>query len=790
MVGNYCKTAWRNLSRNKIYSLLNLTGLSVGLAVSFLLLLYVNHEFTYDHHNEKLADIFQVYTNHTTNNEISTGSATPVKVADVLKKDFPEVVQSAVALPLGKKVFTQQKQPVRLETFAASASFASIFTFHFIEGNLQSAFSQVNAIILTRAAAEKLWGRQTAIGKVIKYNNDKLVTVGAIIENLPANASIQFEAFLPWECYLTIEPWLTNDDWYNYNYNTYLLLKPETNITAFNQKLKNVIHTYDAGIKDNHLFAYPFSRTHLYNEFENGIPSGGRIGTVRLFLVMALAILLIACINFMNLSTARSGTRAREIGVRKVLGSPRSTLIAQFLSESLLLAFISLLLAIVLVTMLLPVFNTLVHLQLSIPYHNPYMWLTALAITCLTALLAGSYPAFFLSSFRPVKVLKGYLTHPAGQASLRPRQMLVVTQFSFSVCLILSSIIIFKQIHHVQNRPLGYQHNGLIELPAEGHLLTGFEAFRHKAIQAGAITDGAITGNGINYGAGSTWGVKWPGQLPGEEKIYINQMAVTYHFVSTFGLQLTAGRDFSTGSPSDTDGMLINEAAVKMLRLKNPLNQPVQWQGKERRIKGVVKDFSINNPFDLAKPMLIGFQKDWSANITLRLNAQQPVSESLNKLQAIYKKFNPEYPFDYQFTDAIFAEKFRNETIMGTLATSFTAIAVIISCLGLFGLATFSAERRRKEMGIRKILGATATSIWINLSAEFILLVIISFVIGAVVSGYIMNSWLLQYAYHTTLSIWVFAATIALALLICLVTVSFQALRTANTSLVKSLRAE
>ena len=788
MIRNYFKTAWRNLAGNRFYSLINITGLGVAMTACFILLLYVYFEVSFDRHNEKLDRIYKVYTNFRNNDEWSTGRHTPVQVADVLKEDFPVVEEAAVAYGPGKMLFSVDDRQVRLETLAASASLSGIFTFRFLPGSPQHIPADASSVVISRSAAKRLFGNENVIGRTLKHKNKYLLKVAAVVEDLPANSSLQFEALIPWEVLVAEEPSIKEQGWYNYSFITYLLTKENADIAALNKEVGGILLRYDKN-KNNKLFIYPFADTHLYDEFKNGLPEGGRIRLVRLMLIMAGGILLIGCINFMNMSTARSLKRAREVGVRKAVGAPRKLLIAQFLGESMLTAAIAFVFALVLTIALLPAFNSLLQLKLSVPYGSPAAWLIVTGVIVFTGFIAGSYPAFFLSSFRPVKVLKGGITG-AGRASVRPRQALVVVQFSFAICLILSSIMIYRQVQHVKNRPLGYDNRGLIEFSPEGSLYRNFEAFRREAINASAIVDGTLSASGINESFGSTWGVTWPGQLPGEEKLMISQMAATYHFISTMGLTLTQGRDFSEAYPSDSAAIILNEAAVKMMRLEQPLGQTLKWQGADRHVVGVVKDFSYNNPFDLSKPIVIGFRKDWVENVTLKLNPGLPVSESLAKLDQLLKKINPGYPFDYRFTDEIFAEKFRAEQMLGSLAFAFTLLSVLISCLGLFGLATFSAEQRQKEIGIRKVLGASIGSIWLSLSGEFAGLVGIAFIIGAAASGYVMKQWLMKYEYHTNVSPAVLIATLVLVLLICMLTVSFQAVRVAVANPMRSLRAE
>ncbi|SDE14504.1 ABC transporter permease [Niabella drilacis] len=788
MIRNYLKTAWRNLIRNRLYGGLNITGLGIAMAACFILLLYVYHEFSYDRHNEKLDRIYQVYTNFKNNNEITTGKSTPVGVARVAKQDFPQVEEAAVTAAQGERLFGSGDRVFRLETLAASLSFFNIFSFSFLQGTPSALLKDQASVVLTRSSAVKLFGRIDVVGETIQYNKEHPLQVAAVIDDLPINASVRFDALIPWNTFLGMEQWVKEEAWYNYSFNSYILAKEHTDVRALNSAFDKMLLRMDHN-KDNNLFLFPFSKAYLYDAFKNGIQAGGRIEYVRLFLILALCILVTGCINFMNMSTARSIKRAREVGIRKAIGARRSLLVTQFISESVLMAVLSFIIALTLMMVLLPLFNRLMHLQLALPYYNLRAWVLTGAVVLLTGLFAGSYPAFFLSSFNPVKVLKGSL-NSRGKASVRPRQVLVVIQFAFAICLILSSMLIFKQVHYVKNRPLGYNNKGLIELLPEGNLVKDFEIFRREAIRSGAIVDGAISGGGINNSFGNTFGVVWPGQLAGEDKTMISQIATRYHFVSTMGLQLTVGRDFSEAYPADSSAVILNKAAVQMMRLKDPIGQKIKWQGRDREVVGVVKDFSINNPYDQSKPLIIGYMKDWIGNITLRLNPALPINESLSRLRLLQKQLNPGYPFDFKFTDAIFADKFQSEQKLGTLAMLFTVLSVIISCLGLFGLVAFSAEQRRKEIGIRKVLGASVGNVWLNLSKEFVLLVLISFVIGATVSAYMMKGWLLGYEYHTSVNAMVFLITLLLALAICLFTVSFQAIRAAVANPAVALRSE
>jgi ABC-type antimicrobial peptide transport system permease subunit len=788
MIKNYFKIAWRSLINNKLYSAINIGGLGIGMAVSFMLLLYVYNEFTFDTFHQNKDRIYKVMRNQPANGEINTGDATPVQVAGALLKDYPEVEAATRTNEGYDQLFNYDNKPLKFNLMSVDPAFLNIFTFDFVKGNKTDAFKDHTSVIMTESTVKALFGDKNPIGQTVKLNGLQLVKVTAVIKDLPQNSTFKFKALIPWSLYENMQDWVKTSSWGNYSFMTYVMLKPGVNVAALNNKIKGLIGHNDPRNKENQLFLYLFKNYHLHSEFKNGVNTGGSIEYVRLFLFLAIGILLIACINFMNLSTARSERRSREVGIRKVVGARRIAIIQQFLGESVLTALLAFLVAIITMTLLLPYFNEIINKQLTIPYHTYWAWIIAIGVTLTTGLLAGSYPALFLSSFKPVKVLKGH--NSGGKKTLHSRQILVVVQFVFATCLILSSILIYKQISYIKNRPVGYTQNGLVELGLEGSLYKEFENFRRDAISSGAIVDGAATSMSIANAGSSTWGIKWPGQLPGEDKIPIDQIAVSYHFTPTYGLTVLQGRDFAEDRPSDTLSLMLNEAAVKMMRLKAPLGQIVQWQGKNCTVIGVVKNFVWASPYEPVKPVIIGFDKGWAGQIGLRLNPKAPVSKSLASIEAIYKKYNPEYPFQYKFVDERFNGKFKTERLLGTLSGSFTILAIVISCLGLFGLASFSAEQRKKEISIRKVLGASISSLWFNLSKEFLQLVIISFLIGAAISWYYMNRWLAQYTYRTDVSWWVFIATMGVSIVVCLITVSWQAIKAALSNPVKNLKNE
>ncbi len=526
MLRNHIKIVWRNLWKNKLYSFINIGGLAIGMAVSFILLLYVYNEYSFDKYHVNDARLYKVLKNQPAGGEISTGDGGPVQLAGILQKDYPGIEKVARVFDEGKTLLDYNHNPLKFQLSAVDPSFLDMFTLVFVKGSREHVFDDPSTIVISESAAKTMFGDNDPIGHVIKFNNQQLLKVTGIIKDQSANSSFKFKALVSWSFLEIAQPWIKTSSWGNYNFLTYALVKPGVDLAALNRELKGVIGRYDPTNKENQIFLFPYSAWHLHSQFKNGVSVGGSIEYVRLFLFLALGILAIACINFMNLSTARSEKRAREVGVRKVVGASRFAIIRQFLGESVIMALFSLAIALILVALALPYFNTLVHQNLEFPFRQPVMWAAVLVLTLGTGIIAGSYPALFLSSFKPVKVLKGVTN--AGKSTLRPRQILVITQFTFASCLILCSILIYKQISFIKDKPVGYNQKGLIEMEEEGALEKSFENFRQDAINAGAITDGAQTSGSLVNNGGNTWGVEWRGQIAGEEKLPFDQMVGTY----------------------------------------------------------------------------------------------------------------------------------------------------------------------------------------------------------------------------------------------------------------------
>ena len=788
MWSNSLKTAWRNLVGNKLYGALNIAGLAVGMSVSFLLLLYVWHEYSYDRSQPNADRIYLTHKNQPVNGSVRTKPLSPQPLAAVLQKDFPQIERTArTSTPADNLLFSVGNKSLRVTTVAADSSLTDMFHFDYLAGNPHHSLDG-RALVLTQSVAKALFGQEDPVGKTVEIAKQYPLIVKAVVKDNPDNTSLQFQALMSWEAYLQQKAWVRDLGWDDYAFATYVMLKPKAKAESVNDAIADLIGKYNPGDKHIKLFLYPLTQLHLYSEFRDGVASTGRIGYIRLFFFLAIGILLVAAINFMNLATARSQKRAREVGVRKAIGARRISLVLQFLAESVLFALIALILATGLMAACLPLFDIMIHIPLTIPYDQPAAWGIACTITIATGLLAGSYPALFLSSFQPVKVLKGKLLHVS--SAIRPRQVLVVTQFSFAIALIIVSLAIYKQIGYIGSKPVGYDRNGLIAINLDGTLASQFDAFRREAIDKGYITDAAVTSEAITDNNQSAWSVIWPGQQPGEDRVPIDCMGAGAHFLETYGLRLEQGKGFDPHNPGDSSAVMLNQAAVKLMRMSQPVGQEITWLGTKHKVVGVVENFVWGSPYEPVKPAIIGFVPDWSAVIGCRLNPAHSISAGLAGLQDLYRKYNPGYPFAYRFTDEDFAAKFKDEKLLGSVSLSFTALAIFISCLGLFGLSAFSAEQRKKELGIRKVLGAPVPYLWLNLSGEFIRLVLIAFVIGSAASAYIAQSWLHQYSFHAGLDPLIFVLTLTGALFVCLLAVGWQALQAATANPIYALKEE
>ena len=787
MLKNFFKVASRNLFRNKGFTFINIAGLAVGMASAMLILLWIHNELTYDQFHEKKDRIYEAWNRAEFSGELQCWNTTPKVLARTLERDLPEVEQAARADWQNSHLFSVGEKRLTVEGNIVDSNFLQIFSFPLLKGNVKTCLIDPHSIVLTEKLAKKIFGEEEAIGKIIKIDNKDSYTVTAIAKDLPSNTRFGFEYLLPW----AFKRAQGEDDeyWGNNSTRTYVLLKPNASEASANAKMKVLKPKYDKDEPKWEMFIYPISKWRLYSSFTNGKEDGdGMIQVVRWFGIIAGFILLIACINFMNLSTARSEKRAKEVGIRKVVGAKKISLISQFIGESILLAFGAAILAVLIVQLSLDGFNTLTDNRLTIEYGNINFWLSALVFIVFTGFLAGSYPAFFLSSFQPVKVLKG--TFKKANALVTPRKVLVVLQFTFAIILIICTLIVKQQIDYAQNRETGYNRNNLVYHIFTGDIDKNYLLIKNELLSSGVASAVTKTSAPITQSWSDGWGQEWEGKDP-NDKTDFYRFNADEGLGKTAGLTFVQGRDFDLRQfPTDSTGMIINESALKVMKFKDPIGKIVKDNGQDWHIVGVIKDFILTNPYEPTRPMLIAGAKAWFQTMLIKFNSNNSTANNLKKAETIFKKYNPEYPFEYKFVDEEYARKFENETRQGTMAAIFAGLTIFISCLGLFGLATYMAENRIKEIGVRKVLGASVTSITTLLSKDFLILVIISFVIAAPVAYWAMNAWLQSYNYRVPIAWWIFVITLLLSVFIAVATVSYQAIKAAIANPVKSLRTE
>jgi putative ABC transport system permease protein len=787
MIRNYLKIAFRNLLKNKGFSAINILGLAVGMASAILIILWINYEITYDQFHAKKDRIFEAWNRDTFSGKLQCWNTTPKVFARAAEHEFPEIeMVTRVDWP-NKRLFAVGEKKVSVSGSAVDSTFFNVFSFPLLKGDATTVLKDNYSIVLTEHLAKSIFGNEEPMGKQIRIDEKDNYTVTGIAKDLPFNTRFsKIEYFLPWSHVRKNG----NDDpnWGNNSTRNYVLLKQNATLASIEPKIKFLKRRHADDEKTNEMFLYPISRWRLYSNFTNGKEDGGLIDFVKMFAVIAAFILLIACINFMNLSTARSEKRAKEVGIRKVVGASKSSLIAQFLGESILISLIAGILAIFIVQFSLPAFSVLTDKKLFVDYSNSWFWLIFLGFVIFTGIIAGSYPAFYLSAFKPVKVLKG--TFLKTDKVVTPRKILVVLQFTFAIILIICTAIVKEQIQHAQNRETGYNKDKLVYHFLEGDLEKNYTLVKNELLSSGVATSVTKTSAPLTQTWSDTWGVEWKGKLA-TDKTDFDVFNADENLVETAGLKIVQGRDFNLKEfPTDSTGMLLNESAARQMAFKDPIGQLVKNNDREWHVVGVIKDFILGSPYYPTKPMIIQGSKGWFNVIHFKLNGSNTTADNLKKAEAIFKKYNPAYPFGYQFIDEEYASKFKSEQRTGTLAALFAGLTIFISCLGLFGLAAYMAEGRIKEIGVRKVLGASVTSIVSLLSKDFVGLVIISFVLASPIAWWLMHNWLQNYPYSVTIEWWIFAFAAGLSVLIALITVSYHAIRAATANPVKSLRTE
>ena len=793
MIKNYIKVTFRNLRRNKVYSLINITGLSVGMAVAIIIGLWIWDELSFNKYHQNYERIAMVKQHLTNNGEIRTQWAVPFPLAEELRSKYGSNFKSVVLMGgQGDHILSVGEKKLMKGGVYMEAAGPDLLSLKMLKGS-RSGLKNLSSILLSASAAKAYFGDDDPMNKTVKIDNQVDVQVAGVYEDLPANTSMAGTQFIaPWQLFYNNTEWVRTikDPWRPNAFQILAQLADNTDFETVSAKIKdaklNKVNKELAKKKPT-LFLQPMSQWHLYEDFKNGVNVGGRIQYVWLFGIIGVFVLLLACINFMNLSTARSEKRAKEVGIRKAIGSLRRQLIHQFFIESLLMVFISFIVSILLVKLALPFFNVVAGKEMFILWGSPVFWLLGVAFALITGLVAGSYPALYLSSFEPVKILKG--TFKVGRWAAVPRKVLVVLQFSVSVTMIIGTIIVFRQIAFTKNRPLGYDANGVVSVPVSTpEIYKHFDAVKNELQTSGAVISMAGSASPLTGLWNSTSGIDWNGKDP-NLAVDFSVVRISPDYGKTISWQFVDGRDFSKDF-SDSTNIILNEAAVKFMGLKNPVGETVRWFGDPYKVIGMSKDMVMQSPYEPARPTIFALSEEAPDFIILKLNPKVSAHKAVTDIGTIFKNFNPEQPFDYHFVDAEYAKKFGNEERIGRLAGFFAMLAIFISCLGLFGMSSFIAEQRIKEIGVRKVLGASVFNVWRLLSKDFILLVIIALLIAIPLSWYFMHSWLQNYTYHTNVSWWIFGAAAIGALMITLLTVSFQAIKAGIANPVKSLRTE
>jgi putative ABC transport system permease protein len=794
MIKNYFKIALRNLRRNKIYSLINITGLSVGMAVAMVIGLWIWDELSFNKYHEHYDRIAMVKQNLTNNGETTTQSAVPYPLAAELRNKYGSNFKYVVlSTNPGERILSVGEKKLMQNGIYMEPEGPELFSLKMIKGS-RAGLKDLSSIMLSQSAAKAYFGDEDPMNKSMKINNRIDVQVTGVYEDFPENSQLAgIQAISPWQLFFNNTEWIrtASEPWRPNAFNVFTQLADNVDVNAASVSIKDSRFnniSKELQKKKPEIFLLPMSKWHLYADFKNGVNVGGAIKYVWMFGIIGVFVLLLACINFMNLSTARSEKRAKEVGIRKAIGSVRRQLIYQFFMESMVMVLLSFAIAIVLAVLILPFFNTISNKHMNIPWGNILFWLMGIGFTLFTGIVAGSYPAFYLSSFQPVKILKG--TFKAGRYAALPRKVLVVTQFAISAAMIIGTLVVFRQVQYSKNRPLGFTNNGIVTMPMNtSEIHDHFEAVKTALEKTGAITAIAESGSPLTGIFSSTSGISWQGKDPNLSVDFLREN-ISLDYPKLVGWEIVAGRNFSKDFPSDSSGIILNEAAVKFMGLKNPVGERIKWFDDYVTVIGVSKDMVMQSPYEPVKPSIFVLSNSYESFVSVKLNPVQSAHQSLAALEAVIKKFNPSQPFTYTFSDEAYAKKFGDEERIGKLAGFFAILAIFISCLGLFGMASFIAEQRVKEIGVRKVLGASVFNVWQLLSKDFIMLVIIALLIAIPTAYYFMHNWLQGYSYRTGLSWWIFAAAAAGAIFITIVTVSFQAIKAAMTNPVNSLRTE
>ncbi len=785
MLRNYLKVAVRSLVKNPVYSFINIGGLAIGISSSILILLWVTDEVSFDKFHPKADRLYQVWVNAEFDGKINSWTSVPLPTYEAMKSADSHIRRSLVTNWVSDHLLSTSKNRVNKKGYYASEEFLEMFEFPLIAGSATQVLDDPSSIVITEATAKALFGDEDPLNKVIRVDNENDLKVSGVLKSIPKNSSLQFDFLLPWKFHEQTSEWVRRNatDWGNPAFQVYLELDESANRASVESTVRDMLVRHGRTEK---LFLHPLQRWRLHANFENGKESGGLGDYVQLFTLIAIVILVIACINFMNLATARSERRVREVGIRKSVGSGRLDLIFQFIGESTLISFIAFAIGVSLAQILLPYYNQLVEKELIIDYTSRQFWIISVAMILLTGVISGSYPALYLSSFKPVKVLKG---NPiADKGAILPRKVLVTLQFGISIALIVGTLVIHQQIQLIKGRSLGYDRHNLIFTGNTNELERNYGSLKNELLNSGVL-ESITKSNSVITEINSNNLLGWPGK-PEDLHVLFTTIAADFDYTKTMGITVLEGRDFSEEFKSDTAAILVNKAALQAMNLKDPIGTELVLWGKKKKLIGVVDDVIMGSPYDPVKPMFAYLEPGWLDVVSMRLKRTNDLQASIKTVKGIFGKYAPASPFEFNFADLEFQSKFTTINLTHQLASLFAALAIIITGLGLFGLASFATEQRTKEIGIRKVLGASVSNLVGLISKEFLQLVIISFVVAAPVAGWLLSRYLERYTIRTEIGLWVFPVAGVIALLFALAIVVTHAFRIAHANPVNSLKNE
>jgi len=784
------KIALRNLWKNKTSSFINVVGLAIGLAACLMLLLYVTYEWNFDKQAKESANVFTTMTNILGDNgKIAvTFEGSTTAFGPTIKQVLPELRYMARMDYGGKNLIANGQNAFKRQSKFAEPDILKMYDYQFIQGDPNTALNSPNSVIITESTAKVLFGTTDVLNKIVRFKDQFDLNITGVIKDQPDNSSNKFDYLMPWSLYETVDESAKDLNWSNYSFITLIMLKNGANLDLVNQKIAQIEKKNNTDNQQSQVL-FPLAKLHLYGQFQDGKSVGGAIEQIYLFVGLAFGILLIACINFMNMATAKSEKRAKEVGIKKTIGANRASLIIQFLTESMMLTSIAVVFSIALLEIFLPTFNNLLNIKLDISYFNSSSWVGILGIVIATGLIAGSYPAFYLSSFNPIQNLKRKIKSK-GFFSVSLRQVLVVGQFCFAIILIISTLVIYKQIQYIKNRPVGFDVNALVEMPQDGELKTKYDLLRSELLKSGAVTSMFQSSVSLSHHGRNFSGIEWEGMLKATNNQLFNRVITTYDFIKTNGIKLTDGRDFSKNFASDTSAVMVSASAVKIFGYKNPVGKTITISGDKFNIIGVFDDYVWDSPYKSNNPMVVFFDQKETGNITMRLNESNSLQSNMETINRITKALNPAYPLEIGFLNNVYAEKYNAEKTLGILSNLFGGLAIFVSCLGLFGLVAYSAEQRTKEFGVRKVLGASLFNLMQLLSLSFVKMIVVSIIIAIPLSYFLMNKWLMKFEFHTEISWWIMPIAAIGTLTVALFTVSFQAYKTAKANPVDALKYE